>query len=264
MDLELRGKTALVGGASQGIGYAIAHLLAEEGATVAMVARKRAPLDDACARIASETGARIVAIEADIRLAKDCERIIAEALAALGGIDVLVNNDGAPPLGRLETFDDTAWQRAVEQNFMSVVRLSRGALPSMRARGWGRIINIAALSALQPVAEFGLSAATWAGVLGYAKTLSLEVAGDGITVNTICPGPTATGRLTKVFGIASEGGVPEPSALATMAREFNIPVGRVGDPREVAGLVGFLASPLAGYITGHTLHVDGGRRTSLL
>ncbi|MGE0799436.1 MAG: SDR family oxidoreductase [Lautropia sp.] len=263
MDLGIRGKTALVGGASQGIGYAIAHLLAEEGATVAMVARKPEPLAEACARITADTGARTVAIAADIRKREDCERIVQEALAALPGIDLLINNDGAPPLGKLDTFDDLAWQRAVEQNLMSVVRLCRGFLPGMRSRGFGRIVNMTALSVLQPIPEFGLSVASWAGVLGYAKTLSLEAAADGVTVNTICPGRFATGRVAKVYGVPAKGGRPDPEALAKMARELQIPVGRIGDPREIAGLVGFLCSSFAGYMTGHALHVDGGRRASL-
>jgi 3-oxoacyl-[acyl-carrier protein] reductase len=261
MDLQLSGRIALVGGASQGIGYAIARLLAAEGASVAMVARKTEPLAEACARIAGETGATTFAIPADIRKAEDCERIGATALERFGRIDVLVNNDGAPPLGELETFDDLAWHRAVEQNLMSVVRLSRAALPGMRERGWGRIVNITALSAVQPIARFGLSVATWAGVIGYAKTLSLETATAGITVNTICPGRIETGRLGTVFGAGKPGQVNDDQ-MAQMRSQ--IPMGRIGQPDEIAGLVAFLSSPWAAYTTGAVHHVDGGRRASLL
>ncbi len=259
MDLGLTGKVAVVGGASQGIGYAIARLLALEGATVAMVARRQERLEAAARAIAEETGARTLAIPADIRKAEDCARIIDTAAAALGGIDVLVNNDGAPPLGELATFDDAAWDKAVQQNLMSVVRLTRRAVPLMRARGGGRIVNITALSVLQPRARFGLSIATWAGVVGYAKTLSLEVAADGITVNTLCPGRIATGRIATVFG--ADGAIDD-AQLAAMAQE--IPLGRLGTPDEIAGLVAFLASPFAAYITGATIQVDGGRLASLL
>ncbi len=253
MDTGLKGKLAIVGGASQGIGYAVARLLAGEGASVAMVARRSQALEEAAARIHAETGARTVPIAADIRVAADCARIVETAARELGGLDVLVNNDGAPPLGELASFDDAAWDKAVQQNLMSVVRLSRAAIPHLKARGGGRIVNIASLTAMQPAARFGLSAATWAGVIGYAKTLSLEVAADGITVNTICPGRIATGRLAKVF---------EGASAAELAKD--IPAGRVGQPEEIAGLVVFLASSLGGYMTGSTLHVDGGRQASLL
>lgn len=261
MDLSLSGKIALVGGASQGIGYAIAHLLASEGASVAMVARKEEPLNEACARITAETGAKTFAIPADIRKGADCERIISETLGEFERIDILINNDGAPPLGELESFDDVAWQKAIEQNLMSVVRLCRGALPSMKKQGWGRIVNITALSAIQPIARFGLSVATWAGVLGYAKTLSLELANQGITINTICPGRIATGRLATVFG----GGTPGQLEQEQMAQITKlIPMGRVGEPNEIAGLVAFLCSPWGAYMTGTVQHVDGGRLGSLI
>jgi len=258
----LAGKVAIVGGSSQGIGYAIARRLAGDGADVALVARRAEPLAAAAARIRDETGRRVVTVAADIRKAADCARIIAEPLAQFGRLDILVNNDGAPPLGELMSFDDAAWDKAWQQNFMSVVRLTRAAVPAMRTVGGGRIVNITALSVLQPMPKFGLSVATWAGVIGYAKTLSLEVASDNITVNTICPGRIATGRLAKVFGPDGTGAVEHDEAITKLARQ--IPLGRLGEPEEVAGLVAMLASDAGGYITGATLHVDGGRRANLL
>jgi 3-oxoacyl-[acyl-carrier protein] reductase len=261
MDLGLRGKVAIVGGASQGIGFAIARLLAAEGADVAMVARKPEPLTQAVAQVTAQNGGRAFAVAADIRSAADCERIVANCVEHFGRLDILVNNDGAPPLGALAEFDDAAWQRAIEQNLMSVVRLSRHALPHFRAIGGGSIVNIAALSVLQPIARFGLSVATWAGVIGYAKTLSLEIASEKITVNTICPGRIATGRLEKVFGSGAGAPALDDKALAEMTKA--IPLGRLGTPDEIAGLVAFLASPWGAYITGATFHVDGGRGASL-
>lgn len=252
MELGLKGKVAIVGGSSEGIGYGIARLLAGEGAGVALVARRAEPLKAAAERIASETGAQTFVIPADIRKAEDCARIVEAAAAHFGRLDILVNNDGAPPLGLLMEFDDKAWDQAIQRNLMSVVRLSRAAVPLMKQAGGGRIVNITALSVLQPMPKFGLSVATWAAVIGYAKTLSLEVAADKITVNTICPGRIATGRLATVFGQEAE----------ELAKQ--VPVGRIGAPEDIAGLVGLLASDKGGYITGSTFHVDGGRRANLL
>jgi 3-oxoacyl-[acyl-carrier protein] reductase len=261
MELGLRGKVAIVGGASQGIGFAIARLLAAEGADVVMVARRAEALTQAVVWITAQNGGRAFAVPADIRSADDCLRIVADAHGHFGRIDIVVNNDGAPPLGLLTEFDDAAWQRAIEQNLMSVVRLSRHALPHLRAAGGGSIVNIAALSVLQPAPRFGLSVATWAGVIGYAKTLSLEIAAEKITVNTICPGRISTSRLEKVFGSGADAPALDEQALADMAR--SIPLGRLGTADEIAGLVAFLASPWGAYITGSTFHVDGGRGASL-
>jgi 3-oxoacyl-[acyl-carrier protein] reductase len=257
MDLSLAGKAAIVGGASQGIGFAIAKVLAAAGARVAMVARRREMLDEAVGRVGGEA----FAIPADIRKADDCARIVASAVDRFHRLDILVNNDGAPPLGRLDEFDDTAWSKAVEQNLMSVVRLTRHAIPHMRSSGGGSIVNITALSVLQPVARFGLSVATWAGVLGYAKTLSLEVAADNITVNTICPGRIATGRLDKVFGSGDGKPSVDDQAMRDMAK--SVPLGRIGTPEEIAGVVALLASPWGAYLTGSTFHIDGGRHAAL-
>jgi 3-oxoacyl-[acyl-carrier protein] reductase len=258
----LAGKVAIVGGSSQGIGYAIVRRLAGDGADVALVARRAEPLEAAATRIRDETGRRVLTVAADIRKAGDCERIIAEPLRHFGRLDILVNNDGAPPLGELMSFDDAAWDKAWQQNFMSVVRLTRSAVPVMRAVGGGRIVNITALSVLQPMPKFGLSVATWAGVIGYAKTLSLEVAADNITVNTICPGRIATDRIAKVFAADVSNTAEREAAIAKVKKE--IPLGRLGEPEEVAALVAMLVSDAGGYITGATLHVDGGRRASLL
>jgi len=257
VELSLTGKVAIVGGASQGIGFAIARVLAAEGVRVAMVARRRGALDAAVASIKGDA----FAIPADIRKVDDCERIVADAVSHFGRLDILVNNDGAPPLGRLDEFDDAAWSKAVEQNLMSVVRLTRHAIPHMRTAGGGSIVNITALSVLQPIARFGLSVATWAGVLGYAKTLSLEVGADRITVNTICPGRIATGRIDKVFGTGDGKPQIDDKALAEMAK--TVPLGRLGTPDEIAGLVALLASPWGAYITGATFHVDGGRHAAV-
>jgi 3-oxoacyl-[acyl-carrier protein] reductase len=253
MDLGLTGKVAIVGGASMGIGYGIARQLALEGARVVITARREPGLSKAAETLRSETGAEILPVQADCRRAEDCARVVATTLDRFGGIDALVNNDGAPPLGKLATFDDAAWAKAVEQNLMYVVRMTRAAVPHITARGGGGILNITAISAIQPIAGFGLSVATWGGVIGFAKTLSLEVAKDDINVNTICPGYIETQRLEKVF--AADGGDPQ---VMRRKLEAEVPMGRIGTVADIAGLAALLVSPRGRYITGTAIQVDGG------
>jgi len=263
MDLELRDKVAIVNGASQGIGLAIARMLAREGARVVITARREDRLSAAAETIRAETQAVVLPVPSDIRRAEDCGRIVERTVSQFGRVDILVNNDGAPPLGKLEQFDDSAWDKAVQQNLMSVVRMVRLVLPHMRAAGGGRIVNITALSVLQPIATFGLSVATWAGVIGFAKTLSLEVGPYGITVNTICPGRIATPRLEKVYSQRPEHAGKDPSKLMEDLQK-ETPLQRIGKPEDVAALVTFLVSSQASFITGVTLQIDGGRLGSLL
>jgi 3-oxoacyl-[acyl-carrier protein] reductase len=253
MDLFLKDRIAIIGGGSQGIGYGIARTLAGEGARVAVTARRAADLEKAADRIRSETGAAVLAVPADCRCAEDCTRVIERVCEAYGGIDIVINNDGAPPLGEIETFDDDAWHKAVEQNLMYVVRMARGSLPHMKTRGGGSILNITAISAIQPIGNFGLSVVTWSGVIGFAKTLSIEAARYGINVNTICPGYVETRRLEKVFA----GGGKDP---AVMRRELEaeVPLGRLGTVDDVASLAALLVSPRGSYITGAAIQVDGG------
>jgi 3-oxoacyl-[acyl-carrier protein] reductase len=253
MNLELNGKVAIVGGASKGIGYGIARMLAAEGAAVAITARREADLQAAAATLREATGATVLAIAADCRRADDCRRVAATVQVELGGIDILVNNDGAPPLGDALSFDDVAWTKAVEQNLMYVVRMVREVVPAMRSRGGGSILNITAISAIQPIPGFSLSVATWAGVIGYAKTLSLEVAKHGINVNTVCPGYIDTTRLQKVFAAGSE-----PADVVQERLRAEIPLGRVGTVDDIAHLVALLVSPKGGYITGTAIQIDGG------
>jgi 3-oxoacyl-[acyl-carrier protein] reductase len=254
LDLQLRGKRAVVNGASQGIGFAIARSLAAEGVDVLISARKEDALKNAAGRIAAETGQEVRTVIGDIRMLDGITNILA-AVEDLGGVDILVNNDGAPPLGKALEFDDLRWSRAFEQNLMSVVRMTRGVVPAMEARGGGSVLNITALSAIQPMANFGLSVSTWAGVIGLAKTLSLELGPKNIRINTLCPGLIETPRLDRADG---------PSALEYEDAVKMVALGRKGDPAEIAAVATFLSSPLASYVTGTTIAVDGGTNKSLL
>jgi len=262
LQLSLNGKIAIIGGASQGIGYGVAHQLAEEGARVVITARREPALTAAAERIRKDTGADVLIVPSDVRKSEDCEKVVAATLKAFGRIDILVNNDGAPPIGRIEDFDDIAWQKAVEQNLYSVIRMTRHCIPHMRAGGYGRIINVTSVSTRQPIAGLGLSVATWAGVIAYAKTLSLELGPAGITVNTILPGRVDTGRLELVTRqrAEKEGRDPE-KMIAELLHE--VPIGRLGRPEDVAGLVALLVSPRGGFITGTAIQVDGGLQRSV-
>jgi 3-oxoacyl-[acyl-carrier protein] reductase len=253
VDLNLKDQIAIVGGASQGIGYGIARTLAAEGAKIAITARREKPLRQAAEKIEAETGVPVLPLAADCRLAANCDAVVAETVAQYGGLDILVNNDGAPPLGDLLAFDDGAWQQAVERNLMYVVRMCRAAVPHIKARGSGSVLNITAISAIQPIPGFGLSVATWDAVIGYAKTLSLELAAANINVNTICPGYIETERLQKVF---AAGGEDPKEMRAKLIGE--VPMRRIGSVDDIAGLVAYLVSPRGNYITGAAIQVDGG------
>jgi len=253
MNLELNDKIAIVGGGSQGIGFGIAKTLAAEGAKVMIAARREQDLARAAEAIRAETGGEVAYVPADCRLGEDCRKVVAATVQRFGGLDIVVNNDGAPPVGPVIGFDDAAWHKAVEQNLMYPVRMVREAVPHMRQRGGGSILNITAISAIQPIRELGLSVATWSGVIGYAKTLSMELGEFGITVNTICPGYIDTSRLQKVFAAGAES---TGSVHDRLSQE--VPVGRIGTVEDIANLVALLVSPKGSYISGTAIQVDGG------
>ena len=248
MDLGLKGKVAIVGGGSMGSGLGIATRLAAEGANLVIFARRLPALTKAAESLAATYGVRVVPVTADIRDKDESGRIVQTAIDSFGKLDILVNNDGAPPLGAIDSFDDIAWQKAVEQNLFSVIRMVRSAMPHLKAVGGGSILNISAISAIQPIAKFGLSVATWAGLIGYAKTLSLEIAVHGINVNTICPGYIGTEMVKAI-----------PQDVLDKRILPLIPVGRLGEPEEIARAVVFLASDDAGFITGSTISANGGQ-----
>jgi 3-oxoacyl-[acyl-carrier protein] reductase len=254
MDLQLKGKTALVLAASKGLGKASATALAAEGADVVIGARNPAALNAAAAEINAAGNGRALAVPVDVQDPQAVHAIIAAAVKAFGKIDILVNNAGGPPFGKFESFDEAAWQSAFQLTLLSAVRLSRLVIPHMRKTGSGRIINITSLTVKTLLADSVLSTSLRMGVVGMAKLLSDELGPDHITVNNVAPGLILTDRVKDTF--PKRPGVSEEELLAERAR--SIPLGRIGRPEELAALVTFLASPLAGYITGATIPVDGG------
>ncbi len=247
MDLKLAGKTALVTGASQGIGLAIAQGLAAEGVRVVLSARHANTLNAAVAEITG-AGGMAVGITADVSREDEIEALLERTRLEVGAPDILVINAGGPPAGTPTQLTANAWAKAYELTLMSAVRLAYGALPAMRTAGWGRIVNVTSVSVKEPILNLTLSNAFRAAVTGFAKTLSLEVAGDGVTVNSVAPGYTATERLRELF----------ENDAARARLEASIPARRFADPAEIAAAAVFLASSQAAYITGQTLLVDGG------
>lgn len=264
MDLGLQEKVAIVMAASKGLGRACATALAAEGAQVTIGARGAQVLEKTAQEIQQATRSRVLAVPTDVTKAEDVEAIVAATVREFGHIDILVNNAGGPPAGTFASFGDAHWQTAFELNLLSTVRLVRLVLPHMRTTGSGRIITIVSTSVKQPIDGLLLSNAIRSGVVGLAKTLSVELAPDNITVNNVCPGRILTDRLRQIYHINErlQQGVSEEAVLKEMSQD--IPLGRVGKPEELGSFVAFLASQQAAYITGTTIQVDGGLVRSLL
>jgi 3-oxoacyl-[acyl-carrier protein] reductase len=263
MDLGLKDRVALVAASSKGLGKACAQELAREGARVVICARDPEHLAAAAGEIASATGADVLPVEADLTDHAQVRNLVAQTLDLFGRIDVLVPNNGGPPAGYFDGFDDEAWLQAHQLTLMSAVRLIREVLPAMRAQKWGRIVNITSVSVKQPIDNLLLSNVYRPGVVGLAKTLSAQVAADDITINNVAPGYTRTDRVLDLARARAADGEQTVEEVLT-GTAADVPLGRMGQPDELAALVAFLASERAGYITGATIQVDGGYVRSLL
>jgi len=257
MDLGLRERVAIVTGSSQGIGKAIALGLSQEGAKVSICARNKKQLNETAKEIASITGVEVYAVQADLTREDDIRRLVAETSERFGRIDILINNTGGPPS---TTFLETSmehWREAVDLLLMSVVTACSEVIPHMQKRKWGRIINMTSFAAKQPAERLVLSNALRAGILGLTKTLSNELAEDGILVNAVCPGWTLTKRVEE---LAKAKAKTTGKSYEEIIKEWTsqIPLKQLAQPKEIADLVVFLASERASYITGAVFQVDGG------
>lgn len=256
---DLQGKTALVTGASSGLGFAAAKALARRGARVALASRGGEKLDQARERL----GADAIAIPADVRDPAALTNLVSEVERRLGPVDILVANGGGPPSKPALELTEEDWQIAIPLALLFVPRLCRLVLPGMRERRWGRIVAINSVSTRQPIAGLALSNSLRPAVVGYLKTLSQEVAAEGITVNAVLPGYTRTERQEELANAASaRTGKSKEEVVAGWIG--NTPIGRLAEPDEIGAMVGFLCSPEASYVTGQAIAVDGGYVRGLL
>jgi 3-oxoacyl-[acyl-carrier protein] reductase len=262
MEFGLKGKRAIVMAASRGLGYASAFGLAREGCKLIVCSRDQARIEAAAAAIRKETGADVKALVADVSSASEAKRLVDAAVSAYGGLEIVVHNAGGPPAGETLQMTEEQWQKAFEQNLLSFTRIVGAAAPEMKKAGYGRVLTIASSSIKQPIPNLALSNALRAGVWGIAKTLSRELAPQGILVNVIAPGRIDTERIAELdqANAQKSGKSIEDVRKASVS---GIPLGRLGRPEELANLVVFLASEAGSYITGQAITVDGAAGNAL-
>ena len=256
MDFGIKGQTAVVAAASKGLGRACAVALAQEGVNVALFARDLNALNETAAAVRS-AGAQALVIQADVTQTAQIQQVVDQAANQFGRLDILVCNAGGPPPGTFKDVNDEQWEQAFHLNLMSVVHLIQAALPHMRLQGGGRIINLVSSSVREPIEGLILSNSIRSAVIGLAKTLSQELGPDHITINNIITGRILTDRLRSLRErTAQQLGITVEEALKQSERD--VPLGRLGEPEELAALVAFLASRQGGYISGTSIPVDGG------
>ena len=257
MDLGIKGKNALITASGKGIGKAVAEQLAAEGCNIAICSRTKEDLISASLDIKKRYGTEVIWCLCDLNKAREIDNTYEIVTQQLGPIDILVNNCGGPAAGYFQELDNQKWQDAFDQVLMSAVRFCNLVVPGMMVSEWGRIINISSISVKQPIDNLILSNSLRSAVIGFAKTLSNEVAKYNITVNNVAPGYTLTNRLYELAVLrAKTSGRSHEEMLSDMGKE--IPMNRLARPEEIASAAVFLASSQASYLTGNTIHVDGG------
>ena len=259
MNLNLKNKNAIVCASSQGLGKAAALDLAEEGVNLAICSRDQDKINKVKEEIHQKINSeiKVIALQVDLDSPDEIQAFYKQVENDLGSVDILVNNNGGPPPSTFEQLSDDDWQKAFNSTMMSCLRLSKLVIPNMKKNAWGRIINISSVSVKTPVNGLFLSNSLRMGVLGWAKALSDELAPHGITVNTVCPGYTRTERVEAILETQSNSSGLKKEEIEKSIAE-NIPMKRVGEAEDLAGLITFLASEKADYMTGLAIQVDGG------
>ena len=258
MDLKLKDKRALITASSQGLGYAAARQLALEGCKVAINSRHEDKVREAAEKIAQESGSQVVGVAGDVADPSVPEKLGAQAVKALGGLDLLVTNSGGPPAGAFDSFDEATWEKAVNLSFMSHVRLIRAALPHLKKSGAASVLTMTSYTVKQPLANLVLSNSIRLATIGLTKSLALELGSEGIRFNSILPATIDTDRIRELqsFRAQKNGTTLEQEAAIDAQKSV---FGRVGRPEEFANAAVFLLSPAASYLTGVMLTVDGGQ-----
>ena len=257
MDLKLKDKRVLITGASRGLGYATALVLAQEGARVVINGRDENSIKSAAGKISHETGAQVIGLAGDVSLAEAPEKLIQGTVKEFGGLDILITNAGGPPPGSIDSLDDDAWQKGVDLCLMLHVRLIRSALPFLRTSDSASVLTVTSMSVKQPIANLLLSNSIRMATIGLTKSLALELGREGIRVNSILPGWTETERVTESMTARATANSSTVEEETRRQSELS-PLGRLGQPQEFANAAAFLVSPAASYITGVMLNVDGG------
>jgi 3-oxoacyl-[acyl-carrier protein] reductase len=257
MNLGISGRVAAVAASSRGLGFATAHMLAGEGARVGICSRDKANIDAAAEKIRAATGSEVAAFAVDLAKAEQAAGFIEDVVNRFGRLDILVTNAGGPPPGGVNELERQSIERGFHLTLLSAVTMIKAAIPHMKKNAWGRIVNITSITVKQPEVTLLTSNTMRSALVGFSKSISLELAADNILINNVAPGYTRTERLTDLAAdLAKRKGVPPADVFKEW--ESHIPMGRLGDPAEIAGVITFLVSERASYVTGTTIQVDGG------